>query len=268
MAVKKNKKYTDEKIWKIYVLVFPPSKNFFINFTCQKELRTTFKDHFILRKSITKPYVEECKKNKNIPQMFFLEDFCATRNNAKSRAVAWAKLIQENGYFCINDDGFKSYIEDLLPKTIGYYEEVKEQNISHLLAENMSLFPEYKTNKQVKKNSNLIVYTLYFKPDEYTVFEKNAEELNMTKAAFGKKMILNGKIYMLDTSDFAKYIKELQEGVATMQQTVLTIHKLGQYFPSDVVKIEEFKNLVQEHYALFLKETIKLNNKISIMNKE
>ena len=103
---------------------------------------------------------------------------------------------------------------------------------------------------------------------EYDHIENKAKDAGLSKSNYCKQMSLDGECNIIDYGDFSKYITELQEDITVIQQAILTIHKLGQYFPSDIAKIQEFKETVEEHYALFLKESIKISNNISKKKKE
>ena len=270
MANRKSDTYNKNLKWQLYVIFFPTEKNcFYIGKSSQNNLYTTFKNHCILMNAVTRPFVEKCKSHNLVPEIYLLEkDFDGTQSYAFSRMVAWVKLLSDNKYICINEETLKEYSEDMIPRTEDYYNEIKDINVANLLDKNNSLFPNYRPRKKQNRNKNQLIINLNFKPNEFELLETRAVKSGFTKTRFCKQMILNGEIYIWDTSDFIGYIKELQEGISTMQQAILTIHKLGQYFPSDLAKIEEFKNTVQEHYSLFLKEATKINNKISDMNVE
>lgn len=267
MARRTNKVYTEVKNWKIYVILFPGQNEFYIGLSSQKDLRTTFKDHYNLRLNRTKLYVQKLKEKDILPQMYLLEIFEGTKNNAFSRIVAWAKLLSKSGYICVNGDTFEAYTEDLIPLSLSFYEEISNTEITALLAENNSLFPDYRPIKKDKRKKNKAVVHLSFSPEEDEIVEKQAKELSKSKTAYCKQMALTGEIYTLNNFANSEYLRELREGIATMQQAIITIHRLGQYFPSDLEKIENFKNTVEEHYIKLVKESTKINNKISKLNE-
>ena len=68
MANKKSDAYTSKLEWQIYIILFPPNKEYYIVMSSQKNLYTTFKDHCTCRYMLTKPYVEEVKAKKLIPE--------------------------------------------------------------------------------------------------------------------------------------------------------------------------------------------------------
>lgn len=68
MANKKSDAYTSKLEWQIYIILFPPNKEYYVGMSSQKNLYTTFKDHCTCRYMLTKPYVEEVKAKKLIPE--------------------------------------------------------------------------------------------------------------------------------------------------------------------------------------------------------
>ena len=65
-------------------------------------------------------------KEKHIPQIFLMETFNGLKPEAFSRSIAWAKMLKDNGYDCINGDTFEEYTNDLYQNTQKYYEEIKK----------------------------------------------------------------------------------------------------------------------------------------------
>ena len=259
MKKKKSKIHTEQKQWHIYVILFS-EKNFYIGITSNNKLRTVFKDHFNLRYSLTKPYMEFDKNKNYVPQMFFVETFEETKAVTYSRIIAWAKLISEHEYNCINGDTFMSQVQNFEPRTQFFYDEIKASDVFEMLSEYNSLFPDFKSKKQQSARQQI---SIILTPEEYDYIEREAGLVGISKSAYCKQMALNGTVLHLKTSISSEYLKELREGKKTMQQAIVTIYKLGQYFPQDLEKIENYVNIVTEHYKLMVKESIKIFNKIS-----
>lgn len=268
MATKKKKAYTENKSWKIFVIAFPDSKNMYIGCTSIKDIRKAFREHYSLKFSLTKSYFEQAKTDNIVPQMFLLEEFLTTKNIAFSRMVAWGKLLTDNGYFCINGDTFQSYVEDMIEVTQSFYEELKDINIEEILHSAKNLSVGYKPRK-TKNDEKVVQYVqLYFTPEENEIIEKRAAELGLNKANYCKQIALNGQINNLYFHASDTYLKELREAISVVKQAIVTIYKLGQYFPSDLAKIEELKNVIVRHYKDTVKESIKVNAALSSKGKK
>ena len=77
------------------------------------------------------------------------------------------------------------------------------------------------------------------------------------------KIATFSEIVNITSSVSGEYLKELRTGITTIQQAIVTIYNIGQYFPSDLAKIEEFKNIVEKDYSKIIKESIKITNKVT-----
>lgn len=134
----------------IYVLIFSDN-GFFINHTTQKNMRDVYKDHYNLKWNWSKNQMAADKEKGYIPQMFILEeDFDGTKAETFSRIVAWGRLLQENGYTCTNGETFSEYINDLVPRTQQYYDDIKNEDVGLLLDDFYSLFPDYGARNRPK----------------------------------------------------------------------------------------------------------------------
>ena len=265
MGKRKNKTYSEIKGWKLYVILFPDSSDFFVGMTSQEDLRDTYKNHYILRNKFTRQHFEDAKERELAPDIYLLEVFESAKNMAFSRIVAWAKLLIDYGYTCINGDTFVSYTEDLLEQTQAFLAELEDADIEKLLSDENSLFPNYKTRE--KKNGNSVI-TISVTPEEYEIIKQRAKEADIWSiSGYCRCMAVHGKIYALTNPVPWEYINALQEGINTMQQSILTIHKLKQYFPSDLAKIQEFVDAVKDYYGFVLQEGTKINNQIVKHNR-
>lgn len=263
MATKKIKAYTVDKNWKIYIFTFPNSNNIYVDCTSQKNLRTAYKDHNMLKFGLTKPYFEEAKLNNIKPEMYLLEEYISTKNIAYSRMVAWGKVLTDMGFYCVNGDTFRSYIEDLIDRTQSFYDEISTVNVEELISPEKNLVADYKPRKRNKDDDSDSTVHLFFTPEENKIITKRAAELELNKTTYCKQMALYGEVVTIDYSVSDEYLNAIQEGISTMQQAILTIHKLGQYFPTDLAKIEDFKNLVINQSSILIKESAKVNNKLT-----
>jgi len=260
-----SKMYTQQKDWKIYAIVFPNGRDFFVGMTSQEGLRDTYKNHFILRNRFTRRHFENAKAKNLVPDMYLLEVFKGTRSQTFSRIVAWAKVLIDNDYTSVNGETFVSYTEDMLERTQQYYEEIADADVHNLMAAEKSLFPKYKTKKQTRKRQKICINLT---PEEYDIIEQRAKEAGFRSlSAYCKHMALKGEIYVLADPIPSEYTKALRESIQTIKQSIVTIYALEQYFPYDLQRIQECVDIVQEHYKLIVRERRKIYRYINKQNK-
>jgi len=263
MATKKINAYNVNKNWKIYIFTFPLSNNIYVDCTSQKNLRTVYKDHNMLKFGLSKPYFKEAKIKKIKPEMYLLEEFNSTKNIAYSRMVAWGKILTDMGFYCVNGDTFRSYIEDLIERTQAFYDEISIVNVQELISPEKNLVADYKPRKTKNKKNEDYTIHISVTAEENKIIEKRAAAVMMNKTAYCKQISLNGYINNLNFHVSDEYLKELREAISVVKQSIVTIYNLGQYFPEDLTKIEELKNIIVKHYKDTVKESIKVNAALS-----
>ena len=235
--------------------------------TTQENLYITFKDHCIGRKNLTKKLMAEARKKDTPPQIFSLEYFEGTKATCFSRLVAWGTLLHENGYLCVNGDTFNSYLYDFEELTKQFYEEIKSEDVVALLNDDKSLFPKYEFKKENNGEKKGYSITITLSKEDYEYIEQCAEKTKMTKTNYTRQMALNGEIIVLETPVDSEYLKEIRELNGTLQQCMIVIYRLGQYFPKDMQKIQSATDLVKDHYRSMLDISIKLSKKIQKYRK-
>ena len=255
---RKKKMYTEIVHLNLYIILFSDN-NFYVGKTKHKNLKTVFRQHYHSNYDITEPYMEADKNKNYLPEIYYLESVDETEAMAYSRMLAWTALLKNNGYNCINGESFNSDAEDLEEHTIMFYNEIKDVDLEALLSKENSLYPDYKSKKQTTKKSKI---SINLDPEDYEFVEQKAAEVGLSKSAYCKQMALKGNIIHYQSFVSGEYLKEMRDAVSAIQQTVVTIYRLGQYFPKDLEKIENLKDIVEKHYAKMLDENSKINNKI------
>lgn len=268
MATRKIEAYTEVKNWKIYAIIFPENNRVYIGQTSQKELRSTYKNHYTMRFGLTKDYFEHAKSNDILPQMFLLEEYENKKVISFCRCVAWGKLFTDNGFDCINGDTFNEYMKDMVETTQTFYDEIKDVNILELISPDKSLISNYKPRRSKNKKNEDYTIHISVTPEENKIIEKKAAELRMSKTAYCKQIALNGYINNLDFHASDEYLKELREAILTVKQSIVTIYNLEQYFPYDLARIEELKDIIVRHYKDTVKESLKVHNAVSYRRRK
>ena len=263
MAHKKSKVYTAVKKWYIFVLMFSENR-FFVNATSQIDMRNVFKDHYNLKLSLTKKLMAEDKEKGYLPEMFILEEYESTKQIVFSREIAWAKVLRDAGYVCANGETFESYVDSLEPVTQEFYDEIKETDVSVVLSKEKSLFPDYGsrgTNKPDAYGKRQIL--LRFNEDEFENIKRRTKKAGLYKVSdYCYLMAMQGEIITMKELFEYEYLHELRNCIDTMQQSIITIYKLGQYFPYDLDRIQKCTDTVTEHYKKIVKCSIKNSNDI------
>lgn len=262
MAHKKPKICTEIKEFQIYILLFARAKDFYVGITAQKELYDTLKDHCNKKINRTAQYIGEYIDGGNVPQIFLLEKIKNTKVKVFSRSIAWAKLITAQGYGCINGETFVEYTADLYDEAQKNFKEIKDINLSEILSDKNSLYPNYKPGRKQKAGKSSYKINLSFSEEDFRLIEQRAVESGMTKTAFVRQMALQGKIITLDYAVSGEYLKEIQRMIDSLRRITMNIYYLKQYFPQDLKIVQEAEDMVTEHYKKFLRMTIKTNKLI------
>lgn len=228
---------------KIYIFLFKESY-FYIGSTIQG-LRNVFKSNYLGRNGWTKNYFIMVKHSNVLPQMFLLETITSNSYSCFIRQLAWAKLLIDNDFICINGDKFMQYVESVCEDDADY-SVIKNTDLQVLLRDTNSLFQNY--GRQRKPNPTQKQLGISLTIEEHNFITAKAKECNMTKKDYVKQLVLNPNIIMLDTSSLEEYIAELRTGISSLRQIIVNVYYMQQYFPSDLKKIQDFTDMVNEHY--------------------
>ena len=135
--------YTKKEERTLYVLKSPISKKFIVGKTLAPNVRSTYKDHYILSKYKTAGMVEDLKSQGLKPCCFHLETLTCTEVEGYHRLVVWTRLFIENGYEPIEQGNTLNYAMDLLPHNQKLFDELTSLNLNEMLTCSHCLFPNY-----------------------------------------------------------------------------------------------------------------------------
>lgn len=240
---------------KIYIFLFRENC-FYIGSTIQS-LRDVFKSNKAGRNGWTIQYFQEAEPMGQLPKIFLLDEITCNQYKSFRRQIAWSKLLIESDYICVNGDKFMQHVESVSEDDIDYA-EIKNTDLEVLLLEDKS--PNYGRERKTNPNGKQLNIPLTMEEHHYIVTK--SKECNMTQKDYVKQLILNPNIILLDTSSLAEYITELRRGIAALQQITLNIYFMQQYFPEDLKKIQEFTDMVNEHYRTMVKLSIDMSKRI------
>ena len=242
---------------KIYIILFA-GNYFYIGATIQP-LRSIYSSNVALRNGWTARHFEAAKGEDELPQMFLLDTITANQYTAFRCQLGWAKLLIENGFICINGDKFMQRVEEVLEDDENYL-AIKYTDLSNLLSKEKSLFPNYGNER--KSHLEYKQISLKFTPEEHAFLTLKARECGMTKADYIRQCCLKPNIVMLDTSALDEYIKELRKGIDEMNRIATNIYYMQQYFPSDLKSIQQFTDMVTDHYKQMVILSTELSRRI------
>lgn len=232
---------------KIYIFLFGENC-FYIGATIQS-MRSIYASNVALRNGWTARCFESAQLKNVLPQMFWLDTVVGNKYTAFRRQLAWAKLLIDHGYVCINGNKFIQHVE-LLEEDNDDYLSVKDADLVGLLSKDKSLFPDYGNERKRHKDRKQI--SISFTAEEHAFITMKAHECGMTKANYIKQCCLNPNMIMLDTSALDEYTKELRSGINELNRIATNIYYMQQYFPADLKSIQEFTDTVTDHYRQIL----------------
>ena len=140
---KKKKQYTEIKNRTVYLIRNPLSREFYIGHTTTKNLRSTYKDHYIGAKYKTSIMVEDVREQGLKPCFIALETIDSTAVQTYRYVIAWTKFFLEHGFDNLDHGNVITYANNLQPETEVLFKQIENTNLSELLYCKNCLFPDY-----------------------------------------------------------------------------------------------------------------------------
>lgn len=127
---RKNQKYIP-KTWNIYLLRSPKEKKYSVAYCQEGSLRETYRHVIKLRREHARPIVAASLPDR--PCLFLLETVTCNQNEATRYLIVWIKLLNEQGYTCMNREVLREMSEDLTLDSLMLYLERKKVDLTQLL---------------------------------------------------------------------------------------------------------------------------------------
>lgn len=254
MAHRKNSVYLDKKIWKLYILLIPETLSFYVGYTSQSDLLSTYKHHYNLEIARTSPTISDAKTSGHHIEMYYLDTVEATKRDVFFYSVVWAKRLMDAGYTCFNGDGFTVHTKEFLPEMDTYNDQIQSKSLTELLDNSRSLYPDYgrksaqavpqSTGSRQSKRAQ-VSYTVT--QDEYSRLAGRAVARGMMPNAIAKRLALDTTPLTLDTSFIIDYHNEVDECLTTLKNVLYTIYKTQMYNAQDIALIRELGERVNKN---------------------
>ena len=127
---KKNQKYVT-KTWNIYMLRSPKEKKYCVAYCLEGSLKEIYRHDIKLRREHARPIAEASLPDR--PCLFLLETVTCNQNEATRYLIVWIKLLNEQGYTCMNREVLREMSEDLTLDSMMLYLERKNVDLTQLL---------------------------------------------------------------------------------------------------------------------------------------
>lgn len=240
---KTNPKYED-KTRKICVFLFPETKEAYVDKTAAKDLWRYYDNHYRERNMMTKQAFHRCKEHDLLPEFYLLEEIFGTDSQAFGRCIAWSKYFSEAGYGLLSSK-MNDFIHEMDAETYEIYKSIQAISIQEICSKSKNLFPKFKKNGPRKRSEKTKLraderrITLYLKEKEYLKIKEKAEQYGVTMSEYIFECVRFGGHLQLDTTFMEQYIHKLDDCQAVFTGMLATYLLSGEYYPADIIKMEE-----------------------------
>lgn len=251
--IKTNDKYYIKKEIIIYAILFPGGNQIYVGKTLKRAIKNHYKNHYILRNSLTKNLFVQAKANSIVPKMYLLEELETVEVEAYRHCVAWIKYFEEHGFECIAHTGTKEYAKNLWENTREIYEEIQSRPIAQVLGEDkilVSSVREYRKNKANDDPNDYDFIGFRVSKDDAEIIRTAAEKKKWTVSEYCRAAAVDGCIVNVDYNFLWRYMKELARMNRLLEQTMYTIQVTGNYHPQDLANIQRTLDLVVEQQKI------------------
>jgi len=247
--IKTNEKYYTQKQIVIYAILFPANQ-IYVGKTLKHAVKNHYKDHYILRNSLTKTLFAEAKSNALAPQMYLLEDLETTEAEAYKHCIVWNKYFIEKHFDCIAHAATREYAENLFEDAQKIYEQIRTIPLEEILCEEKILVSSVREYRKKNADKN---------PDDYAfigfrVSKEDAEKIRLSAESkqrniseYCRSAAVDGCVVNVDFNFLWRYMNELSKTNRLLEDTIYTIHETGTYHPQDLVNIQNTLDIIVEH---------------------
>ena len=248
--IKTNHKYYTEKQFVIYAIYFSFGKQVYVGKTLKHAVKSHYKDHYILRNSLTKHLFMEAESNSVIPNMYLLEELNTTEAQAYRHCVAWVRYFQDQGYECVAHPGTRDYANHLWQDTKEIYENIRMLSPEDVLHEDrvlVSSIREYRRTKTEKNDDEYAFIGFRVTQDDAEKIRLAAEKKQQSVSEYCRAAAVDGCIVNVDYNFLWRYMGELAHANRLLDRLICTIHETGTYHPQDLANIQKVADTVVAH---------------------
>lgn len=246
----KSKQIYNNKLQRtIYIIFHPYCPEIFIDFTLEKRLRETYKEHYNLRIASTRKMFEEFRYTATTPKMFALESGKFTIAEAYQLKIIWVRIFLELGYESIETGEILNQAQEIYEENILKYLERKKIKIAELCSEDKRLYPNYGREKRRLLSVENEQIHLRIKKEEKECIQNIAKLCGMTVTAYMKNSALNTSPIIINRDVVLQHTDEISKLKQQINLFIETVVDSGQCASIDI-----------ENVILLLEEIVKLEN--------
>ena len=258
---KKNKHYTDEKKYIVYVILHPHTKECFIHFSATTALKNAMKQNYTLKNIYTKDMFEEHKETIYPPEMYALEETEMTRADCFIKKILWIRYFMDNGYLPLNHEDDVSSAQNLFEENIADYEEIKRKNLEDVLGKANRRFPHYGRERMDKdpeeKSGERKQMKFFCSEEEYEIIKQNAKKRKQTISAFIRDVSTNTISIQFNYDAILQHTNEINQIKSELNAIITMLVQTNQAYPIDIEKIILLLDEINNTEKLMLQQTSK-----------
>ena len=274
MAKKARKTNTKQEVLnrKICVLIFPESREVYVDRTTAKSLWQYYDGHYRERNQITAPAFRNYKSQNLLPEFYLLQEVFGTDSQAFSYCIAWSKRFSESGYELLGSK-MSNFIEEMDAEIESIYYSIQDISIQEICSKSKNLFPEFKqigptkralhTQTDDKKHRISVSLT----DCERQKIKKLAEKYGVTMSEYILECVRLGGVFQIDTLFLEKYINQADRLQQTLDGMLATYLLSGEYYPADMVRFEKLSDQICQSNTAVAKEFIRFTKELRALKK-
>ena len=174
--------------------------------------------------------------------MYCLDVLETTHENAFIHCIAWAKFFMERGFRSCCGTFLDKYTEQMGPESKSVYESVRRNELEDVCPVGQDLFPSFgrKNIKREDARDKMINFRLPM--EEYAQIRAEAEKVNLTITEYCKKMVMNGRVIIVDSdvvSSFSACLNEFVTRDYLLKNMLSAIYTSKTYYPADMEFVQK-----------------------------
>ena len=265
MQKKKTETYTKKNNYSIYIILHPLTKECYIHFCTMTALQNTYKNHYILKNSLTKKLFQEHKYTLYPPEMYLLENIQCTKSEAYVHQIIWLKYFTNNKYLPLNHPDDITASQNLFEENREIYQKISEIPLENIINNDARLFGNYgrkktKTDDPIKRDLHFLV-----SEEERDIIKNNAKKNNLTLSAYMREVALTGNTININYDAIKEHTREISLIKTQMNAVIQMLVDTNQAFPIDIENMIDLLKEIRDSEKTLLKSVRK--EQLSLMKK-
>lgn len=258
-------KYTLLKNHKIFIILQPKTKEFYIHFSSAQRLDKMYSSHFNLKNSCTAIMFQKWKETDYIPEMYLLEEAMCTVAEAEAKVLIWIRYFIDHEYVALNKPWQIQFARELYPENLSAYNEIKDTPIQNLLISQNRRCTNYGRKQERKPNGDpKAKHQVKFvcNNEEWEIIKAQARRHEKTPSAYIREIAKQG--FALDIN--YKAITDHTREVSMLKNNLIVLIKFfvstGTVYPIDVAAIVDLMEELVSGEKTMLQEVAKEREKV------